>query len=132
MALKSFDQASPRQKILLEGMAYVTDRMRSKVLEETPQLLEGGPKQLLEKIIDAANCQGFTLTEDAWNWLDNESDPEFLKYVLSLAIIDDQRLSFWNLRKGMLENRALCLAAFEMSKDPTFPERMEALVKTHA
>jgi hypothetical protein len=132
MALESFDQASPRQKILLEGMAYVIDRMRPKILEETPQLLEGGPKQLLEKIIDAANCQGLTLTEDAWNWLDNESDPEFLKYVLCLAIIDDQRLSFWNLRKGMLENRALCLAAFEMSKDPTFPERMEALIKTHA
>lgn len=129
VGLQSFEQASPRQKINIEGMAYATNRVRAKILAETSWVLEGTSEKLLERIIDATRRQGIILTEDAWQWLDNESDPKFLQFVLSLAAIDNQQLTFWNVRKGMLENRALCWTAFEMGNDPTFPARFDKLLE---
>jgi hypothetical protein len=132
LVLESFDKASPRQKIMLESMAYAAARMRSVILEEKPEILECAVEQLIKRIVIATDRHGLTLTEDAWKWLDNESDREFLQYILSLVAIDNHEQTFWNIRKGMLENRTLCLSAFEMSNDKTFMAKMETALKESA
>lgn len=127
MVLESFGKASTTQKIMLESMAYVAARTRSMILEEKPDLLEGPADQLIERIIIATEHHGLTLTEDAWKWLEKESDQKFLQFILSLAVIDKHEQTFWNTRKGMFENRTLCLAAFEMSNDEVFLAKMETI-----
>jgi hypothetical protein len=128
MVLESFDKASPRQKIMLESMAYAAARTRSMILEEKPNFLEGSADQLIERIIIVTDHHGLTLTEDAWKWLDNEPNQKFLQFILSLAAIDKHEQTFWNTRKGMLENRDLCLAAFKMSNDKVFLAKMETIL----
>ena len=132
MALESFGKASPRQKAILETVAWTAARARSMILAEQPGFLEGPADRLIERIAMATERHGLTLTEDAWKWLDRESGQGFLQYLLSLAAIGSHEQAFWNARKGMLENRDLCLAAFEMSNDEAFLAKMEALGKDAA
>jgi hypothetical protein len=51
---------------------------------------------------------GSTLTEDAWDWIDREEDPSICSFLVGLAALDPADADQADLRRALLENRALC------------------------
>jgi hypothetical protein len=51
---------------------------------------------------------GPTLTEDAWDWIDREEDPELCAFLTALAALTPPPGEQAGLRRALLENRALC------------------------
>ena len=115
--LKSAENLSPNQRLLLEGVAYALSLTRTKFQEEDPEIFRETVERMHEHIVLISQHQGITLTEDAWKWLDQENDHELLRFVLMLVLIKNDEQRFWNMRKGLLENRELCKAALKMTHD---------------
>jgi hypothetical protein len=51
---------------------------------------------------------GPTLTEDAWDWIDREEDPETCRFLAGLCRLDPPDGDQADLRRALLENRTLC------------------------
>lgn len=117
MLLKSAANLSKNQRMMLESMAYALSLTRTKFQEEDPEIFQEPFEQMHEKIVKISHHQGITLTEDAWKWIDKENDPELLRFALMLVLIKNHEQRFWNMRKGLLENRELCQAVLEMTHD---------------
>ncbi|MCI0695997.1 hypothetical protein L0337_28855 [candidate division KSB1 bacterium] len=115
--LKSAENLSQNQRLLLEGMAYALSLTRAKFQEEDPGAFQEAAERMHEQIVRISHHQGITLTEDAWKWIDRENDLELLRFVLMLVLIKNDEQKFWNMRKGLLENRNLCQAVLEMTHD---------------
>lgn len=111
----STDLLSPMQKKMLEWLAESIAKIRTKMLKETPELLEKSSESLRDTILQRSSQAGIILIEEAWNWLDREENLELLKMMVVLLYIENRSLSFCNLRNAILENRQLCLAVMKLS-----------------
>ena len=105
------------QRTMLEGMACTLAQAHAMVLAKHPEILSKTDAQLRLKIIRVSDRQQIALTEDAWNWIDNETDLEFLRYILTLVLIHDYEETFSNMRRGLLENRRLFQDMLPMVRD---------------
>jgi len=115
--LKSAKELSERQRATLQSIAYSLAKAGELLIKKYPEILKESPRQLIDKIIRVSDRQGLALTEDAWQWIDREKDPELLKFILTLVLIDSHELRLSNIRRGLLENRRLCKALLEMTHD---------------
>jgi hypothetical protein len=115
--LKSLGQASETQTFMLQALAFGVNGFRTAAMEEAPHFFEGPPEEMKKKIIRICNDQGPVLTEDAWEWIDNEEDHDLLSFIMLLMLIKSYEQKFWNIRKGLLENRELCVNFLEMTRD---------------
>lgn len=115
--LKSAKELSERQRVMLQSIAYGLANAAARLFKKYPEILKGSSQQLRKKIVAVTNKQGLTLTEDAWKWIDRENDPELLKLILILVSVDSHEQRFSNIKRGLLENRKLCQAVLQMTRD---------------
>jgi hypothetical protein len=133
MLLKSAESLSQNQSRMLESMAYALSLTRTKFQQEDPEIFQEPSEQMHEQIVKISHRQGITLTEDAWKWIDRENDLELLRFVLMLVLIKNDEQRFWNMRKGLLENRELCKAVMEMTHDQELLARIaKEIIKRNA
>jgi hypothetical protein len=53
-------------------------------------------------------AQGPPLTEDAWDWIERETDPDLCGFLAALASMEPADAEQTGLRRVLLENRVLC------------------------
>ncbi len=130
MLLKSAENLSRNQRMMLESMAYALSLTRTKFQEEDPEIFQEPSEQMHEQIVRISHHQGITITEDAWKWIDRENDIELLRFVLMLVLIKNDEQKFWNMRKGLLENRNLCWTVLELTHDQKLLARVAEEIST--
>jgi hypothetical protein len=83
-------ELGPEERARVHAVALAARQARSP--EDLASLLARGP----------------TLTEDAWEWIEREQDPDLCAFVSSLAAFDPDGAEEASLRRVLLENRVLC------------------------
>ena len=71
---------------------------------------------------------GPILTEDAWDWIDREDDPDLCAFLAALATLEPADAEGAALRRALLENRALCRYAAGVSRGDRVPGPGRAMV----
>lgn len=117
LLLESAKEASETQDLMLRMAAFSLEKIRSGMMEEFPEIFEESSEHIKDKIVRISDHQGIVLSEDAWKWIDRENDRDLLCFILGLLSIDENEQSFWNMRKGLLENRDLCRDVLNMTYD---------------
>ncbi|QTA80528.1 Uncharacterized protein dnl_28330 [Desulfonema limicola] len=125
--LESMKDATKEQRFMLKGAAAGMRRLRRNLSDEEEERLYMPNDELINMIILLTEKVGPKLSEDAWNWIDNEDNTELLRFLVLLVMIDNGEQKFWNMRKGILENKKLAKEVFELYNDPDIESVLEEL-----
>ena len=109
LKFQSYENLSKDLQKSLEIFVYQireVQRKSSKLFLEKFERFEA--REIWEKIVIMMGKRRVALTEDAWKWIDNEKDKELLWVLLSLSMINEWEVTFWNMRRAVFENRGLC------------------------
>lgn len=123
--LETMADATEDQIFMLRGAAAGLRRLEKNLTEEEKERFDKSNQELIEIIIFLTEKMGPKLSEDAWEWIDKEEDTQFLRFLALLLMIDNHEQKFWNMRKGILENRNLARDVFEMFNDPEIESFLE-------
>ncbi len=129
LTMTSVNDASEQEIFMLRFIAYRINKIREKYLEAYPKTTEASLETLMDMMITVSDSQGIVLTEDAWKWIDQESDPELVMMTFMLISIKDNELVFSNARKGILENRDVCKSLLEIMKNEDLMEIIEQAIQ---
>ena len=83
-----------------KGMAMLRNEIYAKLPPEI------GPREVLLGLCDRGSI---ALSEDAWAWIDAETDPDLIDLLALVASIQDHSESFTNLRRAIMTHRELCV-----------------------
>jgi hypothetical protein len=99
---------SEMQSLILDAFAGGIDEgmamLRTEIYAKLPP--EIGPREVLLGLCDRGSI---ALSEDAWAWIDAETDPDLIALLALVASIQDRSESFTNLRRAIMTHRELCV-----------------------
>jgi hypothetical protein len=75
---------------------------------KTGAWLAGTAADLRPRLLLALERVDFTLTKEAWRWIEQETDKAVLRQLILASVIKTTVLEVCNLRSALLENKALC------------------------
>jgi hypothetical protein len=104
--------AAQRERLL--ALAFMVRDVQRRVEDH------GGPVSTgvaLRTIATLLARGGPTLTDDAWDWIEREEDPEIGSFLAALVTLEAAEPEVAALRRVLLENRALCRYAAAASRD---------------
>lgn len=107
----AFDDLSKNQIGLLRGMAQTLARLRREIQERRPDYFEGTLEKFRTRVCQKT-AETIILDETAWEWLENEEDPNLLQLLMTSLLIDTPSLLIHNIRTAMFEHRELCKLAY--------------------
>jgi len=65
------------------------------------------------------------LTEDAWNWIDEEQDEELLYILMAFLLADIKYEELSKMRRAVLENREFCKKIKKLMNDKKLVKKFE-------
>ena len=99
---------SKMQILILDAFASGVNKgiamIRNEIHAQLPA--EIGPREVLLGLCDRG-C--IALSEDAWAWIDAETDPDIVDLFSMVASIPDHSETFTNLRQALMTHRELCV-----------------------
>jgi hypothetical protein len=127
--IRSTEALGPNQRMMVRVMAWNAMKgIRS--LEEDPKLAtimadwrEG--KRLLARMLSE---RGPRLTEDAWDDIVAEQDPEVVGFWLALACMNASELHASQVRRAFFENPECRRLALEIGHDPKEMQEIEEMI----
>jgi hypothetical protein len=116
------DLTSPGELDALErerihALALAVRRLGAREAESGGPLASLAPGSALP-LIAGLLARGPTMTEDAWEWIEREEDPEMIAFLTLLAALPPADPDTSALRRVLFENRTLCRYAAAVSRDP--------------
>ncbi|MCK5800996.1 MAG: hypothetical protein KAI47_27600, partial [Deltaproteobacteria bacterium] len=121
--VESPDQLNKKLRLAVDGVAFAVHDFRKKVASKdssVPKIdfddIDKDCRRLLRLLVKRAPV----LTEDAWDWLRVENDPSMIEFLTFLIGLPNGNMAFWNARRSLFENRALCRYAAIKSQDASY------------
>ncbi|MBF0462441.1 MAG: hypothetical protein HQL87_13735 [Magnetococcales bacterium] len=88
---------------VLDGLAQALRTGIRRMQESAPEMATHGPEQIRAYIYRVSQQRHIALTERGWRWIDQETDANILLIVLFLISIQDNSMTFTDLREILLE-----------------------------
>jgi septum formation topological specificity factor MinE len=121
------DQSLSTEQEIVYPAAYLTISIRQKFAQELARLQSQSIEELKVDIVKMAS-QYLTFTEDAWRWIDVEENRELLELVSMWIAIKNNELKFNQLRRILLESRALFSIALNIANNTDQSKILESLI----
>ena len=127
LRLTSIENASRTQMLMLQAVAVVVRRGREFLQRRAAGLFNGSAARLRDKVLRGAEQQQLVLTEDAWRWIDAETDKELLGLLLCLLSLKEREQTLCNVRKAVFESRLLARGVLKMTHDDALPAKFKKM-----
>jgi hypothetical protein len=117
-------ELAPGERDRVHAMALsVRDAQRERGDPTGPPPSGGAARRTVASLLS----RGPTLTEDAWDWIDREPDPDLCAFLAALAAFEPADADQAALRRVLLENRVLCRYAAGVRRPEEVDEEALAL-----
>lgn len=114
--LDSIDHLGKNQRSWVHAVAFVVNKsleqLRTKEADSYADV--SGLKFAICRILSQ---HGPVLTEDAWDKLQAEQDPDVIRWLASLLILALDEIHVWEVKRALLENEAVRHYAIKIGKD---------------
>jgi hypothetical protein len=128
--LPSVDALGPIQKIGVRAMAWNTRRALASLREDTKTAaLLGDLKEAKRALVRVLSTHTPTLTEDAWDAMLGEQDPEVVAWWLALACLSASELHASQVKRALFENPALGELARRLGRDEGEMRRVGEMIE---
>jgi hypothetical protein len=129
--LRSPEEMSERTRQEVHAMTYVALRTLSQLRDEGPTMSAALADAKKARRLSARllSEHGPTLTEDAWDAILAEEDPEVLAWLAALSSLRVDELRASQVRRALFENVALRRYAIKMARDARAMAEMEAWIE---
>jgi len=107
-------ELDPARRQMIHRLAHTVRDLRHRVEDHRGPASVGAARRTVASLLARA---GPTLTEDAWEWIDREDDPDLCAFLATLAAVEPADAEATAVRRVLLENRALCRYAAGVSRD---------------
>ncbi len=104
-ALGSPGELDAGERERIKRLALAVGEVRRRVEDHGGAVSTGAARRTVAGLLARG---GPTLTEDAWDWIDREEDPDLCAFLAGLATLEPADAETAALRRALLENRALC------------------------
>jgi hypothetical protein len=101
------------QRESVHALAWVVRDLQRSIEDHGGPVSTGAARRTVAILLSRS---GPTLTEDAWDWIDREDDPDLCAFLAALATLEPADAASDALRRALLENRTLCRYAAGVSR----------------
>lgn len=112
---------SEKQKLLAVGVMCQFNKYVEQYESGDSSLFRGSHLTICRQLYQ----KGIALTEEAWNWIDEEQDEELLYILIAFLLGDIKYEELSKMRRAVLENREFCKKVKELMNNKKLVKKFE-------